>query len=382
MPSVERELAIESRSTSWPRSSREPPVGRGLGRIETRKIETLTEHEDVGDDVAVAAGNAVGRVVAAGAGIGVGPGDPVEIAREHQRPGGVGELPAGALGERPARLPPEWSNWPRRDACRNRAAPREVWCTPRRSPGAGESIPRVRSAPRPSHSTTRRRASRQGRPTTPSRTQDVVASCHFPSMAPGIDARHRRDRCHQREFGSTSLMAQRRRSAGRPRRLASPVSLSIVETTLPARDRNTLCGTAELAESSLAAHSRRTGGPIRIRPRLPDGQAAPIATFDVASVLGSGKVSLRDVIKRARGRDPERRRRGFYLARTKWRRAAIRRRSTTAHRAERIQCEDGGNSLFGPGNSPAQFVFEPWWLAGPRKRNNGRSDQVATDTFR
>jgi hypothetical protein len=76
--------------------------GKRIVAVEVGEVEALRQHEDVGDDVAAAAGDAERGVVAAGAGVGVGPGNAVEVAREDQRLMQVAQLRAGPLGERPA----------------------------------------------------------------------------------------------------------------------------------------------------------------------------------------------------------------------------------------------------------------------------------------
>ncbi len=86
-------------------------VHRTLGRkkiqpVERCEIESLTEHEHIGHDVAVAARDAKGLAVAAGARVGLGGGEAVEVAREDQRIIRVRERHA-----RGHRLP-GWSSWP------------------------------------------------------------------------------------------------------------------------------------------------------------------------------------------------------------------------------------------------------------------------------
>ena len=66
------------------------------------EIEPLTQHENVGHDIAVAAGDAKRLGMTAEAGVGIGRGDAVEVAREDQRIIRVGERRARAFGQGPA----------------------------------------------------------------------------------------------------------------------------------------------------------------------------------------------------------------------------------------------------------------------------------------
>src|SRR6266571_3138644 len=61
--------------------------------IEAGEIKTLAEHEDFRG--AVAAASDEGLVVAAGTGVRVGSRDAIEIAREEERFGGIGQLRSG-----------------------------------------------------------------------------------------------------------------------------------------------------------------------------------------------------------------------------------------------------------------------------------------------
>src|SRR5262249_58925441 len=85
-----------------------PSSGNVIVVVEGREVEPLSEHEDVGHDVAAAPGDAEGDVVAARAGIRVGSGDTVEIPRENEAPGGGGggEGASGGLWPRPPAPPP------------------------------------------------------------------------------------------------------------------------------------------------------------------------------------------------------------------------------------------------------------------------------------
>ena len=74
--------------------------GLGIVRIERHMIEALAENEDVGDDVAAAAG--ARQVVAAGARVRVRRRNAIEVAREDQRIRRIRERFAGALGQWPA----------------------------------------------------------------------------------------------------------------------------------------------------------------------------------------------------------------------------------------------------------------------------------------
>src|SRR5262249_45570462 len=80
-----------------------PSSGNVIVVVEGREVEPLSQHEDVGHDVAAAPGDAEGDVVAAGAGIRVGSGDAVEVPGEDEAPGGGGGGggASSALGPRP-----------------------------------------------------------------------------------------------------------------------------------------------------------------------------------------------------------------------------------------------------------------------------------------
>jgi hypothetical protein len=72
--------------------------GHRIGGIESGKVETLAQHEHVGDKIPAAADSR--HVMAARAGIGVRAGNPVHVAGKGQRLEGVGQGIARALGLR------------------------------------------------------------------------------------------------------------------------------------------------------------------------------------------------------------------------------------------------------------------------------------------